>query len=702
MVATAIPSNSDYGGAVGSTPRKKKLASSSSSTVSNGDEPQFDSITSVVLLEHPDDDDDATLEGVDEPQLQKYKPVSSNQHKAVDVAVETVRQSSTASSTVAEDDRFSQMNQQTNQKKPFRRATTIAVPVAVKPRSSESSVDEIRLTNEALDVMLSPAARPLMRSQSCPQRAAAVEAISNRDVRFRFSTALSARESVREMYSHRFREYPSECYRNADVEIQMGPVWRKMHAEITRQGVSCMRTSVFRKKQKEMSIPNDNLLGATLNAEADKAHNEVVLHYMLPGGGKHEKKLEREYKTLHVRFATKQEAEEWVQAVQMLVKWLARVPFETQRKIKVVVNPHSGKRRGRQIYQKWKPLFEMAGIQCDMEETKYSGHARDIGVSLDLREKYEALVFVGGDGTVNEFMNGIFSRDESEWRRVVATTPLSLLSAGTDNAFGLGVGTPTHEASVYCIIKRKIRPLDVVTIEGDREDGTTHREYACCGISYGIGGDIAMESEKMRWMGIYRYAYLKLKRGLLAPRPHHAKLKYVLAEDVPTNPSTGNQELRTFYEIADQDAQDQHHIELCSVYDDSSNVCKEWSGDARALFQPASEEKYAGQWREEEHAYGTVGVSNVYFETKYAHPSDGNMDLIIVRKGPFHKILGIGWRYIAGDYLESSLADYFKIKAMVIEQAVPDPINVDGEVFAGPGPFRIEIVPQLLCVLSEK
>lgn len=701
MVATAIPS--EYGTAATNavpTPRKLAKTSSSTSSTESGDElPQFDSSASLVLLEHPDDSD-----GEEEPQQQQQQTEPNPVKRKVsyqDMAVYDSSSKAQVEVVTADADLFKHQEPVVASRKPFRRATTIAVPLSVMTkqhqRDSVSTTGDDNYTSELGDTMVSPAARPLVRSQSCPQRAAAVEAISNRDVRFRFSTAASARESVREMYSHRFREYPTECYRDAEVEIQVGPVWRKMRAEIHREGFSCVRTSVFRKKSKEIRVPNDDILGATLASGSQ----EMVLHYMLPGKGRHEKKLKRQYKTVGVRFSDRKAAEQWTHAIQMLVKWLARVPLECSRKIKVVVNPHSGKRRGRQIYQKWKPLFELAGIQCDMEETKYSGHARDIGVSLDLREKYEALVFVGGDGTVNEFMNGIFSREESEWRNVVATTPVSLLSAGTDNAFGLGVGTPTHEASVYCIIKRKIRPLDVITCEGEREDGTTHREYACCGISYGIGGDIAMESEKMRWMGIYRYAFLKVKRGVFAPRRHEAKLKYVLAEDVETDPTSGNQVLRTYYDIADRDARDQHHIELCSVYDDSTSE-KRWNGDASSIFHPASEEKYAGKWRSEEHSYGTVGASNVYFETEYAHPSDGNMDLVIVRKGPFLKIVDVAWRYVAGNYLDSSLVDYFKIKAMVIEQAVPDPINVDGEVFPGPGPFRIEIVPQLLCVLSEK
>lgn len=579
----------------------------------------------------------------------------------------------------------------------MRRARTIDVPMAARARfsvNSDASADEKLLYENT-----PPASAHLLRSMSYqPQRLAAVEAIENRDVRFKYSTAYSVRENVREMHSHRIREFPDECCLQAeDVLVQVGPVWRKMTAEIDREGFWCWRTSLVRKKTKEFRVVNDDILGATIG----ETGSDIVLHLMRPGRGKNDNKLKRRYKHIDIRFADQAIAEKWMQALQSLVKWFARVPADATRKIKVVVNPHSGRRQGMQIWQKWKPAFEHAGIQCDMEETKYGGHARDIGATFDMSLKYEAIVFVGGDGTVNEFMNGVFSREEDEWRQLVATTPVSLMCAGTDNAFGKGVGIPTHEAAVYCIIKRKIRPLDVVTCEGDRADGTKHREFACCGISYGVGGDIAMESEATRWLGVHRYLYLKIKRGVIAPRKHECTIRYVLSDTTDTDPDTGKQVLNTYYDIADRGAHDQHHIEMCSVYD-SSDAEKKWEGDASSIFNPASEEKYAGRWISEHNQYATVGASNVYFETKYAHPSDGNMDLVFARKGGIKDSIEVAARYIAGDYLKAKLVGYYKIKALVIEQDVDDPINVDGEVFDGPGPFRIEIVPQLLCVLSEK
>lgn len=580
----------------------------------------------------------------------------------------------------------------TTTRDPLRRSTTISVV----PRNQSKSI-ATRMLNEPKHEADACPPVTLTRSRSAPERAAAMEAISSRSTLFQYAmSSRSVRASVRQMYSYLFNDFPHVCNQSTDAKVKLGPIWREMEIHLGREGLSMLRTSLVRKTKKEICVQNDDILGAIRTGTT-----AMTLHFMKQGKGKNEEKLKRRYRQMELKFASANEVDKWVNVIQILVKWDARVPMEKTRKIKVVVNPHSGKRRGLQIWQKWKPVFELAGIQCDMETTQYSGHARDIGKSLDLSAKYEAIVFVGGDGTVNEFMNGVFARDEDDWRHLVATTPVSLLCAGTDNAFGLGVGIPTHEAAVYCIIKRKIRPLDVLTCETADADGAKRREFACCGVSYGIGADIAVESESTRWLGVYRYMWLKIKRGVFAPRPHECTIKYVLSDTVEKDPVTGDQLLQTYYEISDKNAQDQHHIEMCSVYDDAC-MEKRWNGDAEGIYNPASEERFADQWKSESGDYTTVGASNVYFETEFYHPSDGNMDLIIARRGPLGKTIDVGMKYIAGNYLESSLVDYFKIKALVIEQKGPDPINVDGEVFPGPGPFRVEVVPRLLNVLSEK
>ncbi|KAI9913809.1 hypothetical protein PsorP6_005632 [Peronosclerospora sorghi] len=526
---------------------------------------------------------------------------------------------------------------------------------------------------------------PRKRAQSWPPRTAAFERASEHES-VHFHTASAA------------QDVPEACRMRTPVKKQVGSVWRNMTLVVDRNGVTCERTSLVCHKTKAWRIAKDDLLAATRRDETS-----VDVHYMLPGTGPEHRRLLRRYRRVRLRCPDERRAAQLVACVQFYVKWMARVPDTAVRRIQVVVNPHAGRRRGRKVWDRWRPVLELADIQCDVEETAYSGHARDLGAAFDLARKYEAIVFVGGDGTVNEFMNGVFGRDERVWRTLVATTPIALVCAGTDNAFGQGVGTPTPASAVYCIITRQIRPLDVLSCQASNEDGTHRHEFACTGVSYGIGADIAVESEATRWMGVHRYVYLKLKRGVFAPRKHHARIRYVLSDTTPVDPVTGEQVLRTYYELQQDPARDeQQDVDHCSIYD---TRVRTWEGDASSIFAPARDASFQGLWRTLTAELTSAGGSNVYFETKYAHPWDGNFDFIYSRKGSVRQTTKLVVQYLRDTFLASELVGYYKVKALVIEPLGDNDdrrLNVDGEVFAGPGPFRIEVVPHLLRVLSEK
>eukprot|EP00644_Phytophthora_capsici_P001291 jgi/Phyca11/504879/fgenesh2_kg.PHYCAscaffold_10_\ len=146
-----------------------------------------------------------------------------------------------------------------------------------------------------------------------------------------------------------------------------------MKVEVDRDGVNCQRVSLFRKKTKEFQIAKDDLLVAAFTP-GSKAR--VDLHFMLPGRGKEHRRLMRRYRTVTLRFGDEATAAELVTSLQQFIKWLARVPENVTRRIKVVVNPHSGHRRGRNIWEHWRPLLELANIDCDVEETQCTADMR--------------------------------------------------------------------------------------------------------------------------------------------------------------------------------------------------------------------------------------------------------------------------------------------------------------------------------------
>ncbi len=103
----------------------------------------------------------------------------------------------------------------------------------------------------------------------------------------------------------------------------------------------------------------------------------------------------------------------------------------------VIVNPYA---RGGMARTRWpiiKQLLKDSGLSFDCSFTESAGHATEL--ARDAVEKgYELVIAVGGDGTVNEVVNGLV--DESGRGRAT----LGFISAGTVSDFAQSVGIPQN------------------------------------------------------------------------------------------------------------------------------------------------------------------------------------------------------------------------------------------------------------------
>ncbi|KAG3186789.1 hypothetical protein PC128_g12865 [Phytophthora cactorum] len=498
----------------------------------------------------------------------------------------------------------------------------------------------------------------------------------------------SLRESIRRVTAFSRREAPLDTVLNTVVRVDRHV--RKCELRLDPETITWSRG-----KKTLGVLSTDDVVGAEIIAR--KKADTFRVHYFKKGRGTGAKALRRTPKFVDFHCLETEVVDSWVGAIQELVRWQARAPpISEKRLLKVVVNPHSGKRQARRIWEaKVKPFLDLGNFDYVVEETTHSGHGAEMGKSYSAEDGFEALVFIGGDGTLCEFMNGLLTRPEHEWREIVASTPISLISAGTQNAFGTGAGIPTVNAALYCILKRKMRPLDVVTAVSAANPEVVH--YSYCGLGWGVAGDIAAESERYRWMGTLRYAFLKVKRTVVLPKKHSGRVRYVLTEPQPP--------LLRYDDYPDAGALDQFEVEEGTVYDMDhfSQQRKSWGGIAGSISSPASRKRYPDfLWKEDCSNYVVVGVVNITPDGAYSHPSDGNLDLILTRKGSLMATAKLFGLYVMGKELQSELISYLKIKAVEIEPDQPDDcMNIDGEVLEG-GPWRMEVVPSLFKVLSEK
>ena len=135
---------------------------------------------------------------------------------------------------------------------------------------------------------------------------------------------------------------------------------------------------------------------------------------------------------------------------------------------KVIVNPVAGAGRTGRLWPQIMGLFKTHGIRFEHDITEAPGHA--IELARTAAEKgYEMVVSVGGDGTINEIVNGLYAAGN------IGNTLLGIISTGTGGDYIRTVGIPRrYEDACRCFLQPKKRTVDLGIVEyaknGHREE----------------------------------------------------------------------------------------------------------------------------------------------------------------------------------------------------------------------------------------
>lgn len=179
----------------------------------------------------------------------------------------------------------------------------------------------------------------------------------------------------------------------------------------------------------------------------------------------------------------------------------------------LVVNPTGGVRNGLRILETIKPIFDNGGIELEIIETKYAGHAKDIARAMEI-DKFEGLCLVGGDGTMHEAVNGMYTRIDKK------KIPIGLIPAGTGNSLMHDLDCLDPAEATSWIIKGYTKKIDLAQINMEHKI-----VYAFNIIGYGMITDINTRAGGVRWMGENRYTYAALME-IMSHKLRHAKLTY--------------------------------------------------------------------------------------------------------------------------------------------------------------------------------
>jgi diacylglycerol kinase family enzyme len=135
-------------------------------------------------------------------------------------------------------------------------------------------------------------------------------------------------------------------------------------------------------------------------------------------------------------------------------------------------------------------IRSLAGlVDLDVEHTRYRGHARELAAAA----RGELVIVVGGDGAVNEAVNGIMARPpESSQKPLLAVIP-----GGGGNVFAQTLGLSADASAAIARIREVIKEGQFRTIglglAGDR--------YFTFSAGLGMDAEVVREVERLRASG---------------------------------------------------------------------------------------------------------------------------------------------------------------------------------------------------------
>lgn len=171
----------------------------------------------------------------------------------------------------------------------------------------------------------------------------------------------------------------------------------------------------------------------------------------------------------------------------------------------IIYNPRAGSKKAQKRWKEIRCYMESRGVLFDYVQSEGFGSVERLARTL-ANNGYRTIVVVGGDGAINDAINGIMNADP-ECRQQVA---LGIIPNGIGNDFAKywRLDIDDYKASVEALINRRLRKVDVGSCS--YFDGNAHQvRYFLNAVYIGLGARIVMiTNETRRFWGFRSISYL--------------------------------------------------------------------------------------------------------------------------------------------------------------------------------------------------
>jgi len=139
---------------------------------------------------------------------------------------------------------------------------------------------------------------------------------------------------------------------------------------------------------------------------------------------------------------------------------------------RLIVNPTAGAGRTAKKWPYIKQLLKNTGLRFEHDITEAPGHAIELAKSA-VNKGYKLVVSVGGDGTINEIVNGIYAAGGMK------DIELGIIGTGTGSDYIRTIGISRHyQESCHHLMNPMKKSVDLGLVEFINNGQTTKRIFA--------------------------------------------------------------------------------------------------------------------------------------------------------------------------------------------------------------------------------
>lgn len=180
----------------------------------------------------------------------------------------------------------------------------------------------------------------------------------------------------------------------------------------------------------------------------------------------------------------------------------------------IIYNPKAGTRKAQKRWAEIKAYIDSKGVAYDYVQSEGFGSVERLASFL-VHNGYRTIVIVGGDGAVNDAVNGIMLAQSTPAGEVA----LGIIPNGIGNDFARYWGLSTdYRHAIDCLARRRLRKVDVGYCS--YYNGVRHlKRYFLNAVNIGLGAHIVkITDQTKRFWGVKTLSYVAALFSLIFKR----------------------------------------------------------------------------------------------------------------------------------------------------------------------------------------